>query len=125
MQEAAQKALVQRQMQLVARSSAAAAASAAAATGRDYGEASPLLSAMEGLSAGGGGSGGAEGVAAGLWGAGGAWEAVKVAEGFGLEVSSRLKWRQTQTHGGWVSGRAGVILVRLGRMLRTVGSSHS
>jgi hypothetical protein len=83
MQEAAAAALVQRQTQLVLRSAAAAAAA-------DGGVA--LLAAAEG----GGG------VAALALPGAGAWECLKVPEGFGLEISSRLKWRQTQTHGAFV-----------------------
>jgi hypothetical protein len=83
MREAEEAALARRQMQLVAYSAVAAAADAptAAFDASGEGDAPGVGSLLQGI------------------GAGDAWDEVHIPEGMGLEVSSRLKWRQTQTHG--------------------------
>jgi len=79
MRKAAQTDLAQRQTALALRSAAPSGAL-------------PCLSPQQQ-----GGPMGAAGAAAASTAPG--WDAVLIPEGFGLEVSSRLKWRQTQTHG--------------------------
>jgi hypothetical protein len=81
MRQAAETALAQSQTALALRSGVVATAAAAA----DFNNA----------------DGGACRGLVGLLPGGGAWDAVRIEEGFGLEVSSRLKWRQTQTHGAF------------------------
>lgn len=81
MAEARRGALAVRQTALALRSGAAAAAAA-----QDALFALPGAGRDEGAPAGGGV-------------AGAAWESIAIREGFGLAVSSRLKWRQTQKLG--------------------------
>ncbi|KAI8475993.1 MAG: hypothetical protein J3K34DRAFT_453232 [Monoraphidium minutum] len=87
MREAEEAALIARQTQLVVRSAAAAAAAAAGGGGGGAAGAE-AADAWERLAGGGGGGGGG----------GSPWDEIVIPEGMGLEVSSRLKWRQTQTH---------------------------